>query len=575
MAKKLQISAIIKAVDRVTKPMRKAQKSVNRATKRMRRAFSGLNRVSNKVIRGMASMGRAAVKLAAIGFGALAAGVGLVVREFSKVEDAQAAFTPLMGGAERAEKMVARLNETAASTPFQFDTLQKSAQQLAPVMNKDIERTIKTMRMLGDTAGGNAQKLDSITRGFTKASLKGKVDLESLNMIAEAGVPIFQELATSLGTTVGPKFFKNISAGKVKVEDLTKTFENMTSEGGVFFKGMEIASKTTSGIFSTLKDNVALTAASLGETLAPTIKEIMTALIGVAGKARAWMDANKDLIKQKVADFVERMRKGLAAFVKTVKDFVVKRDGINKIMKAFESIGKAIAFLGRHAKTIGIIIGVIVGLIAIVKILIGVLTLVNLVMAANPVVLIVLAVIALIAAIVALVVKFKLVEKAVKAFGVASKWVKEKWADFKKWIGEMVDSAKEKWEGFATTVRDIFVRIWETVKAYIGKIKGFVGGLWDGFKGLLGIGGEVDDVKAKVDVRKQLEVVQGGSEGDSRPRGEMRLVSPTERVSKQVNEDFQTTTNQTELTVRDETGRVEVTKGSLGKGVKLERTGSF
>ena len=61
-------------------------------------------------------------------------------------------------------------------------------------MIDDIENTIKTLRMLGDTAGGNAQKLDTITRGFTKSMLKGKVDLESLNMIAESGVPIFSEL---------------------------------------------------------------------------------------------------------------------------------------------------------------------------------------------------------------------------------------------------------------------------------------------------------------------------------------------------------------------------------------------
>lgn len=552
--------------------MRKAQKAVSRATKRMRRAFSTLNRVTNKVVGGLWGIGKAALKVAAVGFGALAAGVALVVKEYSKVENAEAAFTPLMGGAENAKKMVDELNKTAASTPFQFDTLQKSAQQLAPVMDKDIGRTIKTMRMLGDTAGGNAQKLDSITRGFTKASLKGKVDLESLNMIAEAGVPIFQELASTLGTTVGPKFFKNISAGKVKVADLEKTFENMTSEGGVFFKGMEIASKTTSGIFSTLKDNVALTAASLGETLAPTIKEIMTSLIGVAAKARAWMDANKELIKERVAAFVDKMRKAIAGLVKTVKDFIIKKDGINKVIDAFKAVGSAIAFLVEHGKTIGIIIGIIVGFVAVAKILIGVLTLVNLVMAANPVVLIVVAVIALIALIVALVVKFKLVQKAIKAFGVAADWVKEKWAAFKEWIGEVVDGAKEKWETFATTVREIFSGIWETVKEYVGKIKGFVGGIFDGLKALIGAG---DDVKAKVEVDKRLELVSGGAQGDGRPRGEVALVTPSERVSREFSESQQTTTNQTEITIRDETNRTEVTKGKLGGGISLERTGSF
>ena len=42
----------------------------------------------------------------------------------------------------------------------------------------------------------------------------------------------------------------------------------------IFFKGMEIASKTLTGKLATLKDNISLTAASLGMQLLPTIKPI-------------------------------------------------------------------------------------------------------------------------------------------------------------------------------------------------------------------------------------------------------------------------------------------------------------
>ena len=138
-----------------------------------------------------------------------------IFNEARKLEDAEAAFTPLMGGAARAKELVQALNIAAAETPFEFDAIRKATTTLLPVMNGDIQKTVDTFKMLGDTAGGNAEKLDSITRGFSKAMLKGKVDMESLNMIAEAGVPIFTEMAQSMG--YGKEnmtaFFKQISTG--------------------------------------------------------------------------------------------------------------------------------------------------------------------------------------------------------------------------------------------------------------------------------------------------------------------------------------------------------------------------
>jgi tape measure domain-containing protein len=227
-------------------------------------------------------------------------GMGLkkVVDSARMLEDAEAAFTPLMGGAEKAKELVSALNKAAAATPFEFEDIAKSAKQLLPVMNQDIEKTIKTFNMLGDTAGGNADKLESITRGYTKAMMKGKVDLESLYMIADAGVPIFDELAKTMGYSKDEmnKLFKDISAGKVTSEDLTKTFENMTSKGGIFFQGMITSSKTTSGVFSTLADSVTLTAASIGQELLPYIKDLALWLTDAMERVKTFTTENKNLI---------------------------------------------------------------------------------------------------------------------------------------------------------------------------------------------------------------------------------------------------------------------------------------
>jgi len=536
VAKQLTIKTVFKAVDKMSKPLGKMQRRIARFTHRMKRGLKGLNRVSDKLVRGFGRVAKTAGKVALGGLLALGAGIGYVVKQFSKVEDAEAAFTPLLGGAKKAKEMVDALNQTAATTPFQLETLSGSASQLLPVMEGDIKRTVKTIRMLGDTAGGNAQKMESITRGFTKASLKGKVDMESLNMIAEAGVPIFTELAKSMGKSVDKKFFKSISAGKVSVEDLTGTFEKMTGEGGIFFKGMEIASKTTSGIFSTLKDNIQLTAASLGETLAPVIKDIMTKMIGVAGKVREWVANNQELIKSRVAEVVERLKTGFTKLAKGIQNLISNKAAVGKFFAVMEALGGAIKWVVENARGIAIVIGIIGSLIAIVKILTGVLTVINLVMAANPVVLIIMGVVALIAILTTLFIKFKVWEKMMAFFKDFSIQIRDAWEMLKDFFVEL-------WDGIVATVKNAVAKVLEFAAPAINVAKK-VGGFF-GF----------------------------GSEGDAGAGSQSRLVTSEQKTARMIQETRKSST--AEVTIRDATGRAALTSGELGQGVTLQPTGSY
>lgn len=253
-------------------------------------------------------------------FFGIGSGIKSIVDEARKLEDAEAAFTPLMGGAERAKELVRALNVAAAETPFQFEGIQKTVSTLLPVMNGDIQKTIDTFKMLGDTAGGNQQKLESVTRGFTKAMLKGKVDMESLNMIAEAGVPIFQEMAVSMGYGKDrmSDFFKAVSTGKVSTDELVKAFKKMTSEGGIFYQGMITASKTTSGVLSTLSDSIAMTAAGIGQAFLPYIKAAALAMIEFLSSILKWINTGTNL-----ADTLETIGNILTVVGVTIGAYVI------------------------------------------------------------------------------------------------------------------------------------------------------------------------------------------------------------------------------------------------------------
>lgn len=352
------VSTTFNAIDKLTGPMRKMQGNVQKMVKVVGAAFIGGSLLA-------------------------AAGIKSFVTEAAKIEDAAAAFTPLLGGAEKANQLVAALNKTAATTPFQFQDIADVAKQLLPVMNQDIEKTVDTMRMLGDTAGGNAQKLDSITRGFTKAMLKGKVDLESLNMISEAGVPIFDQLAKKMGVSTAA-MFKMVTAGKVTTDELTDTFRTMTSEGGLFFGGMEIASQTLNGKLSTLRDNIALAKAAIGTALLPTIKPLLDRFIQAAGAIQKWVEANQALINQKVDSVIS----GIGTAAKFVAD--AWNSGLLPAVLAGVATFKAITLA----------IGTYQSVLATAK---AVQIAFNLAMAANPVGLIIVGISALVAGIVLLI----------------------------------------------------------------------------------------------------------------------------------------------------------------------------
>ena len=247
-------------------------------------------------------------RIAKIGFAAAVTGAAFAVKKFvteaSKIEDAVAGFTPLVGGAEKARKLINMMNIVAAKTPFEFEDISKTVGFVLPFMNGNLEETITLFKMLGDTAKGNSLKLESITRGYSKALGKGKVDMESLNMIGEAGVPIIAQLAKMYGVSTS-KIFEMSSKGQISIKDLNKVFKIMTSEGGIFFKGMEIASTTASGKLSTLKDTVNLTFAAIGEKMLPVIKEFTDRAIRAAERIQKWADANKELIQVKVREFAE------------------------------------------------------------------------------------------------------------------------------------------------------------------------------------------------------------------------------------------------------------------------------
>jgi len=213
------------------------------------------------------------------GFAASVAGlatgsIGLgIIKLAADAETLQVQFKVLTGSAEEAEKMVKRLGDFAATTPFSKLDLSEAAQTLL-AFQFGVDEIQPVLKNLGDVAAGSGAKISDLATILGRATATGKVQGELLNQLIDRRIPILESLsqATGIATT---DIQKMASKGLISGKDLRKAFEIMTGAGGQFKDGMLELSKTTAGQFSTLKDNIVAVGEAMGKVLLPASNAVL------------------------------------------------------------------------------------------------------------------------------------------------------------------------------------------------------------------------------------------------------------------------------------------------------------
>ena len=248
---------------------------------------------SKNLTSGLADLGGKLV--GAFAFAKLAQGLGQVataaVKYNAQMEAYQTNFSVMLGDEAKGVEYVAQLREKAAKTPFGMEDLASAAQTMLS-FGMDAENANTAMDRLGDIALGNKDKFQSLSLAFSQISAAGKLTGEDLLQMVNAGFNPLNTLAEKTGTSLGDlkdvmsggkgsaafrkqmkdaqnevkklgsgasegaKLLAQIGQeGMISAEMVGKAMEIETSPGGRFYDGMENASKTLEGQFSTLKDN--------------------------------------------------------------------------------------------------------------------------------------------------------------------------------------------------------------------------------------------------------------------------------------------------------------------------------
>ena len=191
-----------------------------------------------------------------LGSAALSAAEGFIssgIEYNAQIEKYTTGFTNMLGSAEAAQQVMSQIQEDAAKTPFDVESLTKANQYLISA-GENASYARSTIMALGDavsaTGGGN-DELNRMSQNLQQIANTGKATTADIKQFAYAGIDVYGILADYTG-----KSTTEVQNMTISYDLLTQALQAASEEGGRYYNSMDTQSQTMNGRVSTLKDNV-------------------------------------------------------------------------------------------------------------------------------------------------------------------------------------------------------------------------------------------------------------------------------------------------------------------------------
>lgn len=187
------------------------------------------------------------------------------LQAYGEVEKLKTGLSVVFGSDTEANTMFEGIKDYSLESPFGVEQTTEMATLLkqSGVYGTEL---LDTMRMIGDTAGGNEEKFKRIANNYAQIASIGKASMLDMRQFAYAGIPIYKKVAEELGVSQSV-LRQMISDGEVTAEVIEKVFKTMTSEGGEFYKSVEKGAKTLNARLVNLQDAMNMAKAGFGENM--------------------------------------------------------------------------------------------------------------------------------------------------------------------------------------------------------------------------------------------------------------------------------------------------------------------
>ncbi|HSW63540.1 MAG TPA: tape measure protein [Dissulfurispiraceae bacterium] len=207
-----------------------------------------------------------ATALAVVGVGAAVAGAA-AVKMAAKWEHTEIAFASMLKSGEKSQEFLAGLADFVARTPFEMPGVLASTRRLL-AFGFQAEEIIPVMTSVGDAVaalGGGAFEIERVTRALGQMRAKGRLTSQEMSLqLTEAGIPAWEYLAEAIGTTV-PEAMKKVEQRLIPATvGVQAVLDGMARNFG---GSMDMMSKTTIGLWSTVLDHLRVVGTGIGAVL--------------------------------------------------------------------------------------------------------------------------------------------------------------------------------------------------------------------------------------------------------------------------------------------------------------------
>lgn len=171
----------------------------------------------------------------------------------AQIEKYTTGLTNMLGSAEAAQQAMESIQEDAAKTPFNVDSL-VSANQYLISAGENAGYARKTIMALGDAVaatGGGSDELNRMAQNLQQIANTGKATAVDIKQFAYAGIDVYGILADYTG-----KSTTEVQNMTISYDLLTQALQAASEEGGRYYNSMDTQSQTMNGRVSTLQDNV-------------------------------------------------------------------------------------------------------------------------------------------------------------------------------------------------------------------------------------------------------------------------------------------------------------------------------
>ena len=224
---------------------------------------------------------------------ALTAGVGVVSKLGMEAEKTAVSFNVLVGNEEKAAKMLGEINRYADNTLWDRSTTQEAAKSMLG-FGVSTETVVDDLKMLGDVAMGDKNKLSQLALVFGQISAAGKLQGQDLLQLINAGYNPLLDISEMTGKSVA-QLKEDMSKGLVTFDMVREAFQKATGEGGKFANMTERIAETSYGAFEQLKGKLLSTLLELYRIIQPVIIPVLNMLgkvLEFIGKMASWVADN-------------------------------------------------------------------------------------------------------------------------------------------------------------------------------------------------------------------------------------------------------------------------------------------